>query len=179
MLLDFCKCGCKTKIINPDNRGRYRTFIRGHHMSRINKLEPIKYKKMYKTWAGIKTRCINSNNPKYRIYGGRGIRVCDKWLKFDGFYEDMESTWRENLSIDRIDNNGNYYKENCRWATVKEQQNNKRNIRLHEYNGQKHTLTEWSHILDIRLGTLIQRYNIYHWRNENLFRKVGYNFATW
>ena len=81
----------------------------------------------YQTWAGIKKRCLNSKNKDYHHYGGRGITICKRWLNsFENFLEDMGERPSKNHSIDRIDNNSNYCKENCRWATQKEQKRNTR-----------------------------------------------------
>lgn len=79
----------------------------------------------HRTWGSLVNRCNNSNNAAYNRYGGRGIKVCDEWLKFENFYEDMGNR-PDGLSIDRINNNKGYYKENCRWATPTEQARNQR-----------------------------------------------------
>ena len=83
--------------------------------------------KTYGVWINMKVRCKNSKNPEYKNYGGRGITVCDRWLhSFENFYEDMGDKPFPKAQIDRIDNNGNYEPNNCRWVTFAENNRNKR-----------------------------------------------------
>lgn len=83
--------------------------------------------RQYQIWTDMKTRCNNPNNSHYYLYGGRGISYDPKWEKFEGFWEDMKEGYEDNLTIDRIDYNGNYCKENCRWITKTEQSKNRHN----------------------------------------------------
>lgn len=94
------------------------------------------------SWSGMIQRCTNPNCHKYRIYGARGIVVDPRWREFTVFYRDMGSKPSPDHSIERIDNDGPYSPENCRWATPKEQAINTRNNRIVEFNGQQMTLVE-------------------------------------
>lgn len=120
----------------------------------------------YATWAGVKARCLNPNRPGYKDYGGRGIRICERWKNsYLAFLEDMGRKPSTKHSLDRIDNNGNYEPGNCRWATDVEQRTNKRrmNTRYITFNGERKTLTEWSIKTGIKLTTLITRLDSYGW----------------
>lgn len=120
----------------------------------------------YQSWASMKTRCYNPKNKSYEHYGGRGITVCDRWLKFENFLEDMGER-PGGMSIDRVDTSLGYYPENCRWATQKQQQRNRSDNWLIEYNGQKRCLSEWSELLGINRHTLTRR--LKSWSVERAF----------
>lgn len=97
----------------------------------------------------MKLRCYNLNQVGYKNYGARGIKICDEWLDKDNgfinFYNwATNNGYRDDLSIDRIDNNGDYEPNNCRWSTSKSQSNHKRNNKYITYRGQQHTIAEWS-----------------------------------
>lgn len=116
-------------------------------------------RKLQKVFRSMMYRCYNEDNHVYKYYGGKGIRICDEWTEsFDNFYHwALLNGYREGLSIDRINVNGNYSPENCRWATMKEQARNRTNTVLVEYNGKKMTLREWSEELNISLSTITKR----------------------
>jgi hypothetical protein len=108
----------------------------------------------YRTWEGIKTRC---SDPKYKYYAGRGIKMCPTWENsFETFLADMGSR-PPGCSIERIDNNGNYCKENCKWATPKEQGSNKRNNVLLTIYGKTMTLPRWCDVSGVKVDTAYQR----------------------
>ena len=131
----------------------------------------------YKLWMNMKSRCDYRKNNRYHCYGSRGIKYCDRWTQYLNFKEDMYEGYIEhfslngkrNTSLDRIDNNGGYCKENCRWATINQQMRNKKNTRLIEYNGKKMILADWAMLFNIRLGTLKQRFYVYKWSLDKCF----------
>lgn len=101
-------CGCQSPAHNnPHGRGNH---------------------PLYSTWYMMRDRCHNPKNSRYENYGGRGIKVCDRWMDINNFIEDMYSSYQEGLTLDRIDVNGNYEPDNCRWATNQVQGRNSRDI---------------------------------------------------
>lgn len=101
--------------------------------------------RLYQIWHDMKERTQNRNNKNYKRYGGRGIKVCAQWKKFDDFRKwALDNGYKENLTIERINNNGNYCPENCRWATKEEQNRNKRDNVILEYKGERKILADWA-----------------------------------
>ena len=98
---------------------------------------------VYRAWQGMRQRCSNRNDKNFSRYGGRGIAVCDGWLKFENFLADMGESPGLGYSLDRMDNNGDYNPDNCRWATVKEQALNRRTGRKFTINGATKAISEW------------------------------------
>lgn len=115
-------------------------------------------------------RCLNPNEAGYKNYGGRGIYICERWNTFANFLADMGQR-PDRHSIDRIDNNGPYAPENCRWAISKVQSRNKRNNFLITHNGQTKTLQEWAEITGIHYGTLRSRIIDSKWNTEKAFAR--------
>lgn len=103
---------------------------------------------IYAIWTGMIGRCHNPNSQAYADYGARGIKVCDAWRKFEAFYADMGDA-PPGLTLDREKNDLGYSKANCRWVTMKDQQNNKRNNVVLEYRGERHTVTQWAEHLGL------------------------------
>jgi hypothetical protein len=115
---------------------------------------------LYRLMSNMKTRCYNPNNEAYHRYGGRGIKICDRWLaSFWNFVADMGPR-PEGATIDRIDNDGDYTPENCRWATRKENANNTSTNRFITHNGETKTLAEWAELCGISQGTLKHRLDV-------------------
>lgn len=122
-------------------------------------VERVSIHRIYGVWQHIKQRCYNKNNPFYKHYGQRGIVMCDRWRNsFENFRDDMFSSFQEGLTLDRIDVNGGYCKENCRWADRETQDNNRTDTIFIEYNGEKMGLAQWARKLKISRDTIMQRY---------------------
>ena len=117
--------------------------------------------RIYKIWQGIKRRCNNTNCNAYKIYGARGIKICDEWSNINGFENfynwSMNNGYSDTLTIDRIDVNGNYEPDNCRWATMEEQGNNRRGTKKYVIDGESHTITEWSKISGVSRENIRRR----------------------
>lgn len=113
--------------------------------------------KIYVTWRNIIDRCTKPRIEQYPRYGGRGIKVCDRWMKFENFYEDMGDKPGADYSIERLNTDGNYTPENCVWATAKEQANNRTNNYVVVYKGKKTTLAQLSEATNILPSTIWRR----------------------
>lgn len=163
-----CRCECGKEIVTSSNHLRT-----GHTQScgclhyKKGKDNPA-YKhgkrntRLFRIWSSMKNRCNNPNNPKYKNYGGRGIRVCDKWLDkengFINFYNwAIANGYKDELTIDRIDVNKNYEPFNCRWSTLQEQNFNKTTTRYIIYKHRKKTLAEWAEEYNIPYKLLYGR----------------------
>lgn len=115
---------------------------------------------LFQTWNSMKNRCSNPCNPDYPHYGGRGIYVCEEWrTSFEKFLEDIGDKPSDEYTLDRIDVNGPYSKENCKWSNSYEQMNNRRNVRLIEYKGKTMCISEWADEYYLNPETLRRRLN--------------------
>lgn len=145
----ICECGStkeyKMSSLKSGNTKSCGCFKR-YRISQTHKKHGLKQHPIYLNWSNIKQRCFNKNNKNYNRYGGRGITICDEWKNnFKKFYDwAIDNGWKKGLEIDRIDNDGNYEPNNCKFSTRLEQNNNKNNnIQLKIFNESKN-ITEWS-----------------------------------
>lgn len=140
-----------------------------------------KHTKLYEIWCAMKQRCNNKNAWAYKYYGAKGVKVCEEWQKdYLDFKQWAElNGYTEGLTLDRIDNNGNYEPSNCRWVTMKVQANNQTHTTRIEYLGVRKTLHEWAELLGIHPSTLYHRIYKRRWSVERAFtekvrlRKTG------
>lgn len=169
-----CECG-KRVIVQKSHLISGDTKSCGCLCKDVAKLKFTKHGKsnhpLSDVWNMMKQRCYNKNNKSYKNYGARGIKVCDEWKNnFKTFYDwAMENGYQDNLTIDRINVNGNYEPLNCKWVTQKQQQNNRtNNIRI-TYNGKTDTLSNWSICVGVSYNTLYKRICILKWSVEKAF----------
>ena len=159
-----CDCGIEKEICNYSVRKGVVKSCVGYSKRRIT-THGMSKSREYKTWRSMITRCFNKNSPDYARYGGRGITVCDKWLDFDGFYDDMGNR-PNNKTIDRIDVNGNYAKENCKWSDNYEQANNRSNTKKYKLGDFYGTIAEISTYFGVSYSLISARikrgWNIKH-----------------
>jgi len=139
---DTKSCGCFRKARNTE-----RLTTHGRHRTRT-----------YNIWAGMKTRCFNKNTTDYAYYGGRGITVCDEWLKFDAFYDDMGEC-PDGFTLEREDNDGDYTPDNCKWVSRATQNKNTRSTVFITHDGETLCLVDWAHKLGVKPRTLSARRN--------------------
>lgn len=123
--------------------------------------------RLYRIWANIKDRTSNPNQNRYYCYGAKGVSICDEWKDFQTFYDwAMSNGYSDELTIDRIDINGNYEPSNCRWATIVQQQNNTSRNHFLTYDGKTQTIAQWSEEYGIDAHKLRRRVVAYHWTIE-------------
>lgn len=166
-----CDCGNITNVIG-ENLRRGITKSCGCLLKEIVSKRSTTHGKrdtrIYAIWCHMKARCYNINEPRYKDYGQRGIKIYSEWLHdFTCFYDwAMSHGYTDNLTIDRIDVNGNYTPDNCRWITLEQQQENKRNSIKFTYNGETHCLRKWCSILNINYKTVHKRIRVHKWDIE-------------
>lgn len=171
-----CECGNKVNVIGSDLiRGKTRSC--GCLKKELHTTHGMHNSRLYIIWTGMKQRV---NNDKTGNYGARGIKCCDEWESFINFYNDMAYEYEKhckthgenNTTLDRIDVNGNYCKDNCRWATYEVQGNNKRNNIKIVIEGKTHTLRELSDMSGIKYSTLESRVREYQYPTDKILSPI-------
>jgi hypothetical protein len=168
-----CQCDCG-KIITVSGKNLNNGDVKSCGCLRDgHPKHGLVYTPTYEIWCGMKKRCTNPNCVAWKNYGGRGITLCERWMKFENFYADMGER-PEGLSIDRIDNNGNYEPGNCRWATNTEQANNTRQNHYLTYKGETKTIKQWAKEFNMLYSTLCGRIINYKWPIEKALTEPLY-----
>lgn len=143
----LCKCSCGKTVVKRKSAltcgvtkscGCYRK----ERAAGLNKTHGLSSTKPYSVWKNMVDRCRNPENKDFHHYGGRGIAVCKEWLTLEGFMGDMGASFKDGLTLERVDNSKGYCEDNCRWATRKEQSNNLRSNRMVTYNGETLTMSQ-------------------------------------
>lgn len=148
----MCDCGEET-YAKATELLKGKRYSCGCHFKELVKVKTIP---AHGSWASMKQRCLNPNATGYERYGALGIKICDRWLSFDNFYADMGDR-PEGMTLDRIDNSGNYEASNCRWATKLEQNTNQRtNVRI-EFDGEVKVLSQWAKEIGVTPSTVAKR----------------------
>ena len=162
----LCQCDCgKTPIFQGGalTSGRVKSCgcLKNEKFTERVTTHGMTNTRIYKIWSGMKGRCYTPSSGGYNNYGGRGIKVCDEWIGENGFINfynwSMKNGYNDNLTIDRIDVNGNYEPSNCRWTDNHTQQNNRRDCVYINILGKNYTIAEWSNIVDIPTTTIARR----------------------
>jgi len=159
----WCKCDCGAeKAVRLYSLTSGKIISCGCYNREVSKLANSKHglsnSRLYKIWIGMKNRCFNPNNTEYKNYGGRGIVVCQEWMQFEAFRDwAVANGYRDDLTIERINNDGNYELSNCTWITPAEQRRNTRKAQKIAFNGQKKTIRQWAKQIGIHSSTLCLR----------------------
>lgn len=169
-----CECGT-TKVMYLASVLRPSTISCGCHNRRQHTIHGLSQHPLYAVWSTMRARCSNPNHDSFEHYGGRGIRVCERWGRsFEAFYADMGPTWRPRLTLDRIDNDANYEPGNCHWATPKVQALNTRRTRWLETPWGRLTIREAAERSGLNYFTLRSRLGrgieLFHYGRKRVFR---------
>lgn len=159
----FCQCECgKKKIVSFRDlkRGNVKSCgcLKNYSTENNENFHNMSNTRLYAIWSDMKHRCLNENNIRYKRYGGRGISVCEEWLEFKNFYEWAKSSgYKDELTLDRVDNNKGYSPRNCKWSTQKEQAWNRSTTFKVERNGVSKSLREWCRLENVPFNMVYRR----------------------
>ena len=162
----LCQCSCERHTLRVVNGGSLRQgkstscgCLKIENRLKCKDVHKHTGERIYRIWLDMKQRCTNPKNTYYSNYGGRGIKPCYEWYNsFMKFYNwSISNGYQDNLTLDRIDGNKGYSPDNCRWISRKAQANNTRTNIILDFNGESHTMAEWSDILNISYMALCHR----------------------
>lgn len=171
----ICKCDCGNEIaVLASNLTRNHTKSCGCYNVEQATQNATRHNmygtRLYKIWQDMKSRCNNPTESSFDNYGGRGIKVCQEWESFEVFMKwALANGYEDTLTIDRIDVNGDYKPENCKWSTLKEQARNKRNNFMISFNGETKPLAVWCELFNLNYNTVYMRLKRYRWSVEEAF----------
>lgn len=156
----ICQCSCgNTRVVYRSNLTSGDSTSCGCYLKERVSTHGLSKHRLYGIWLDIRKRCLDDKTEAYQNYGGRGIVICDEWQEFIEFYNwSVNNGYKENLTLDRIDNDGNYYPENCRWVTRYVQNNNTRRNVFVEFHGQKMTIAQLAKNFNLSPKTVGERY---------------------
>lgn len=178
-----CSCGGKTVVRSHSllrgntkscgclKKDAAKRAIKGRkNLHGLSRDKTGKKTRLYRIWCGIKTRCFNPDDHAYKNYGGRGITLCKEWLDYKNFYNwAISSGYRDNLTIERIDNDGDYEPCNCTWIPRSKQAHNRKTSFRVTYRGETKVLSEWASVLQLNYQMLFNRLKYLGWSVEKAF----------
>jgi len=160
----LCACDCGKTIVVSLNRllsGNTKSCgcLKRDRNKRVFTKHGFSGTRLYRTWASMKDRCFREKCPAYKNYGGRGITICEEWMEFQPFYNwAMANGYQDNLTIERTDNDRDYYPENCRWIPKEDQPKNRRTLNVISFNGQTKSLSNWALKIGLSRSALKDRF---------------------
>lgn len=165
-----CKCDCgNTTFVRGGNlkSGAVKSCGCLRHEAQ-NKTHDMSKTRLYREWASIKSRCVYKSSKTFKSYGGRGITICDEWMNSFEVFRDwaLSHGYADNLTIERVDNDGNYCPENCKWIPKKEQARNRRSCYSITYNGKTQNLVDWCNELNLDYKMIHNRIHKLSWNFE-------------
>lgn len=180
----LCRCDCGTEFVTLSQNlvngwtkscGCLNREKASQRVSKRNTTHGCSHTRLHDIWKNMRSRCLRTYNTAYKNYGGRGIKICKEWNDFKTFRDwAYENGYSEELTIDRVDVNGDYTPENCRWVSAEKQANNKRTNHFVEHNGERKTISEWAKELGFPYSKL--KYRIQKEMGEdNIFSKCTFS----
>lgn len=172
----LCKCDCGNEFVTLSQRlvsgctkscGCLNREKASKRITKINKTHGFSHTRLYEIWKNMRSRCLRTYNTAYKNYGGRGIKICKEWDDFQSFHDwAYANGYSETLTIDRIDVNGDYCPENCRWISLEQQANNRRTNHFVVHNGERKSIAEWANELGFPYSKM--KYRIQKGMNEEM-----------